>query len=131
MGDLSANFFRREFSCCGSETNGGHPGKRCNNDTVDAELILILEDVRQHFRGNHIIITSGCRCPIHNHHEGGADGSYHLLGKGADFRINNVLDDNVADYLEQRYTDKYGIGRYDRRTHIDSRPYKARWDKRS
>jgi uncharacterized protein YcbK (DUF882 family) len=130
MSNLSTNFSRNEFSCRGINNKGGHPGQWCGNDTVDAELILILEDVRQVFGGNPILITSGCRCPVHNRHEGGADGSFHILGKGADFKIKNVHADNVADYMEQKYPDKYGIGRYVGRTHVDCRFKKARWDTR-
>ena len=39
MGDLSENFSRHEFACkCG-----------CGNDTVDAELIRVLQSVRARF----------------------------------------------------------------------------------
>jgi hypothetical protein len=41
-----------------------------------------------------------------------------------------VHDDKVADYLEEKYPDKYGIGRYIGRTHLDIRKTKARWDNR-
>lgn len=131
MGNLSENFSRREFNCRGSETKGGHPGDLCGDDTVDAELILILEDVRQHFGGKPVKITSGCRCPVHNRHEGGKVGSFHLSGKAADFRIKDIHPDNVSEYLEIKYTGKYGVGRYVGRTHVDSRFEEARWDVRT
>lgn len=40
-----------------------------------------------------------------------------------------VQADDVANYLEKKYTKKYGIGRYKSRTHIGVRHTKARWDK--
>lgn len=130
MSYLSEHFSRNEFSCRGAETKGGHPGQWCGYDTVDAELILILEDLRQHFGGQPVKINSGCRCPVHNRHEDGVDGSYHIPGKGSDIEVRKIHDDFVADYLEKKYPNKYGIGRYVGRTHIDCRSKKARWDKR-
>ncbi|BEB16509.1 hypothetical protein VEE45_23520 [Escherichia coli] len=46
---LSKHFSRKEFKCkCG----------KCDYDTIDAELLVILEDVREHF-GKPVIINSG------------------------------------------------------------------------
>lgn len=116
---LSANFYRDEFECkCG-----------CGFDTVDAELVQVLQDVRDEFDES-ILITSGCRCPKHNAKEGGATTSMHLTGKAADFVVKGIHADLVADYLESLYPDRYGIGRYSGRCHIDVRAKKARWDKR-
>lgn len=117
---LSANFYRDEFECkCG-----------CGFDTVDAELIQVLQDVRDEFDCS-ITITSGCRCAKHNAEEGGATTSMHLQAKAADFTVKKTHADLVADYLESLYPEKYGIGRYTGRTHIDVRAKKVRWDNRS
>ena len=117
MGDLSEHFNRSEFSCkCG-----------CGQDTVDAELIRVLEDLRQSLRGA-IMINSGCRCERHNASEGGSPGSQHIRGKAADIVVSGVDADTVAECLEDKYPGKYGIGRYPGRTHIDVRSGPpARW----
>ena len=116
MGDLSQNFNRSEFACkCG-----------CGFDTVDAELILILEDLRGHF-GTPVVITSGCRCKAHNEREGGSPGSQHLYGRAADFTVVGVPAQSVHAYLMAKYLDSYGIGTYPSWTHVDTRNQKARW----
>jgi len=120
MGDLSLNLNRYEFTCsCG-----------CGLDTVDAELVKVLENTRAHFNAP-IVITGGNRCEKKNAEIGGSSTSKHLDCKAADFRIEGVHADKVADYLIRSYPDKYGIGRYIGRTHCDTRSGKpARWDKR-
>jgi uncharacterized protein YcbK (DUF882 family) len=113
-------FGRHEFACkCG-----------CGFDVVDVELLAVLEYVRDHFERRPVIITSGCRCEMHNKTVGGSPRSQHLLGKAADFKVVGVHPDAVADWLEQEFPGKYGIGRYDGRTHVDVRGWKARWDRR-
>lgn len=113
------NFRREEFTCeCG-----------CGFDTIDYELLEVLEDVRQHF-GNPIIINSGCRCVSRNHAVGGSPHSQHVIGRAADIVVKGIEADSVADYLENKYQNKFGIGRYNGRTHIDTRSGKARWDNR-
>lgn len=101
----------------------------CGGDVVDAELLQVLEDIREYF-GCPVVINSGFRCWIHNKREGGSATSQHLLGKAADIVVIGVHADVVAHYLERIYPDKYGIGRYLGRTHIDVRQNKARWDMR-
>lgn len=117
---LSTHFSRREFACkCG-----------CGFNVVDAELLYVLEALRDYFAAP-ISITSGARCVKHNAAEGGASSSKHLLGIAADIKIQGVSPDAVADWLEKTFPDCYGIGRYNSWTHIDVRAVKARWDKRS
>ena len=113
---VSKNFKRSEFACqCG-----------CGFDAVDVELLQVLQDVRDHF-GKKTHINSGCRCIRHNQYVGGDDDSQHLISKAADivvFWVNPVF---VADYLNRKYPDKFGIGRYTDFTHVDVRAEKARW----
>lgn len=112
---LSEYFDRSEFACkCG-----------CGFDTVDVELLRVLEKVRHHF-GQPITITSGCRCSDHNKKVGGTPTSQHLLGRAADISVKNVLPPVVQAHLEGRYKG-YGIGKYNDFTHIDTRGQKARW----
>lgn len=118
MGDLSRNFSRREFKCQCND---------CNYDTVDSELISVLEDIRQHF-GEPVTINSGNRCPAHNRSVGGGASSQHLYGRAADIVVENIDPDSVALYLKMLYAGKYGIGTYSSFTHIDTRSNgPARW----
>lgn len=115
---LNKYFKRREFACkCG-----------CGTSTVDAELLQVITDVREHF-GVPVVINSGHRCFKHNANVGGAANSQHLTGKAADIRVTGVAPSAVASYLETKYPTKFGIGRYNSFTHIDVRDGKARWGK--
>lgn len=110
-------FTRDEFACkCG-----------CGFNTVDAELLDILETARRKF--GPIIINSGCRCTQHNRNSGGAASSRHIVGKAADIRSNIVSSKELAEYFRTEYPGKYGIGEYGRWVHIDVRSNKARWRK--
>ena len=114
------NFSRKEFACkCG-----------CGFDTIDYELLEVLKDIRIYY-GVPVLINSGCRCVSHNHSVGGSPHSQHVLGRACDFVVKGIDADEVADYLESKYQGKFGIGRYNGRTHIDTRSNgPARWDKR-
>ena len=123
---VSKNFSRYEFECqCG-----------CGFAAADVTLLEALEDARAHFKKTYtnrkviISVTSGNRCHKHNRKVGGAADSHHVKGMAADFVVNNVHADEVADYLEDKYPDRFGIGRYNDRTHLDSRTKPARWDLR-
>lgn len=120
MGDLSKHFSRREFACkCG-----------CGFDAADIELVDVLEDLRRW--GGPVTITGPNRCEAWNAQTPGASpDSTHVKALGADVKCRFKSADEVADYLEQKYPDKYGIGRYKGRTHIDVKPGPARrWDYR-
>jgi uncharacterized protein YcbK (DUF882 family) len=112
----SKYFSRYEFACkCG-----------CGKNTVDAELLAVLEEVREHF-GRPTLINSAHRCAKHNQEQGGSDKSQHLDGKAADIVVAGVSPFDVYDYLNHKYPDTYGLGRYPGFTHIDVREEKARW----
>ncbi len=115
MGDLSVNFDRDEFACkCG-----------CKFDTVDSELLSILEKVRSHF-GKPIIVTSACRCESHNKDIGGSANSYHLKGRASDIKIIGISPKKVEEFINLNYP-KCGLGTYKTFNHIDSRGFKSRW----
>ena len=114
---LSKYFSREEFKCkCGE----------CNQDTVDAELLKILDRIRE-WAGESVIITSGNRCPNHNFNIGGSRNSQHMRSRAADIRVKGKTPKEVQDKFEEWYPDKYGMGRYSKFTHVDSRTGKARW----
>ena len=114
MGDLSEHFSRHEFACkCG-----------CGFDTVDAELLKVLEIIRNHF-DRPITINSGCRCLRYNSRIGGANTSQHLLGRAADIDVKGIDPALVQELAVQLGVG--GIGKYKTFTHIDTRVGHARW----
>lgn len=116
MGDLTLHFSRSEFKCsCG----------KCNFDTVDAGLVLMLEKIRTHFN-KPVVINSACRCAYHNAAVGGGKTSQHLYGRAADIRVVGISPGVVADFAET--LNPGGLGRYGTFTHIDSRNERARWN---
>lgn len=115
MGDLSKYFDRHEFACsCG-----------CGFDTVDHELIILLEAIREQF-DRPITINSGCRCPDHNAAVGGSENSQHLYGRAADIVVKDTPAVIVAEAAKM--LDAPGLGEYENFTHVDSRVGFARWD---
>ncbi|QDY70127.1 D-Ala-D-Ala carboxypeptidase family metallohydrolase [Qingshengfaniella alkalisoli] len=111
---LTQHFKRAEFACnCG-----------CGFNTVDVELVQVLERVRLHY-GKPVVINSGCRCASYNARVGGASGSQHLIGRAADIRISGVDPDEVWSWLNPSHHG--GLGRYGTFTHIDTRDQTARW----
>jgi len=117
MGDISKNFNRAEFHCkCGS----------CKPIAVDAELVNVLQELREH-TAQPITITSSYRCEVHNEHVGGVPSSKHRLGIAADIQVKGFTPKDIAMYLRNSYPDKYGIGEYHDFVHIDVRSGCARW----
>ena len=113
---LSENFSREEFACkCG-----------CGQDLVDAELITVLERLRE-WADAPITITSGNRCQIYNNKIGGSPSSQHLLSKAADIQVKGFTPREVYNILNRWYSDAYGIGQYITFVHIDVRAKKGRW----
>lgn len=113
---LSPHFSRREFACrCG-----------CGASDVNPELLVVLEAVRAKF-SKPVTVVSGLRCAARNARVGGARNSQHMAGTAADIRVAGVPPSDVATWLEQTYTGRFGIGRYASFTHIDVRPVAARW----
>jgi uncharacterized protein YcbK (DUF882 family) len=118
---------RWEFACkCG-----------CGLDTVDAELLLVLESLRAHF-GCAVYIISGCRCSAHDKaiqkkyypdlpYTGT---SQHLFCRAADIRVKKATPREVYEYLHNRYPDRFGMGLYDTFVHIDTKSGAARrWNR--
>jgi len=114
---IGSYFSRSEFACkCG-----------CGFDTVDTELMPILEHVRSHF-GVPVIINSACRCADHNAAVGGSKNSQHLYGRACDIRINGVKPADIAEVLEPILDGWGGMGVYSNFVHIDTRSNgPARW----
>ena len=123
---LAPGFKVREFRC------------RDGSDAImiDQTLVVLLQAIREHFN-KPITITSGYRTAAHNAAVGGAKSSQHLLGRAADFWVEDTPVASVAAYAESLLPGRGGIGRYPkdashpkRRTgwvHIDTRADKSRW----
>ena len=112
----SKYFKREEFACkCG-----------CGFDTVDTDTLEVLEDLRAFFE-KPVIITSGCRCHKHNQSISGQLRSQHVYGRAADVVVKDIAPITVYSYLDGKYKDQYGLGKYDTFTHVDTRSNKARW----
>ena len=114
------NYFKRkEFACkCG-----------CGFDTVDYELLGLCNEVRE-FEGEPVVVSSGCRCELHNLAVGGASKSEHLFARAGDLRVDDP--EKTYRWLCRQYPDKYGFGLYDWGVHVDTRTDgPARWDGRS
>jgi uncharacterized protein YcbK (DUF882 family) len=114
---VSAHFKIKEFA---------QKDYQCDKILIESELIEVLEDVRTHFNMP-VIITSGYRTPEYNKKIGGVKNSQHTKGTAADIKVKMVPASKVQGYLNRKYPNKYGIGRYENFTHIDVREKKARW----
>ena len=117
MGDLSRNFSRAEFAC----------NCNCGMDTVDSQLITVLEQLRAHFKAP-VTINSGNRCSAYNKVRGGAKNSFHQHSKAADIIVQGVDPLIVYNLLHKKYQISYGVGKSEYFTHIDVRPDRARWN---
>jgi uncharacterized protein YcbK (DUF882 family) len=124
---LSAHFDSSEFVC--------HCCKQCTQ--ISGDLIDGLEELSEAFaiygKRASIIIVSGYRCPKHNKAVGGAPNSQHMQGIAADITVKSSVGEiiepsKIADYLEKKYPNSHGIGRYKSWVHFDTRPNKARWN---
>jgi len=115
MTKLSTHFKRSEFACkCG-----------CGFDTVDAELLMVLQWLRYEV-GHPVIVHSGCRCQAYNEKVGGADRSQHLKGRAADISVRDMTPVDIYRIIDKTFSDRLGLIRYDTFVHIDSRNFRYR-----
>ena len=113
---LSPHFERHEFACrCG-----------CGFDTVDVELIQLLENIRNHFN-RRVDINSACRCLEYNRSIGSRDTSRHTQGKAADITVLGIPPNEVHAYVDS-LSDQCGLGSYDTFTHVDVSEKRRRWN---
>lgn len=113
---ISKNFQVKEFAC------------KDGSDIIliNTELVDILQIIRDFF-GSPVIINSAYRTPAHNKKVGGVDDSVHLYGSAADITVRGVKSNDVYDFVNKLFPDKYGLGLYPTFVHIDVRPIKSRW----
>jgi len=132
MGDLTENLSRHEIACADG----------CGFDTSDYELVVAIQKACDHFNAVHqadiiVIITGGNRCKAHNATiKGSSPDSYHIKGKAVDHRFRDrytgehIDPQEVYDYYDGMYPDKYGIIIYSNRIHLDVRVSRFRLDRR-
>jgi uncharacterized protein YcbK (DUF882 family) len=89
-------------------------------------LALRLEAVRTQLGNLAIRITSGWRDPITNSRVGGATRSRHLTGEAADIVVDGLTPEAVQ--VKLNFTWLGGLGYGSTFTHLDIRPYRARFN---
>jgi zinc D-Ala-D-Ala carboxypeptidase len=103
------------------------------NDVVDLPDYIVknliklceqLELIREKLGNKPMIIHSGYRTFQHNQTVGGRKHSFHLFGMAVDFTHSTLSPQAVQRCLNDW---PGGMGCYTTFTHIDIRPYKARW----
>lgn len=83
---LTANFSRDELKCkCGCD--------KCN---MSLPFLLALQTVRD-IVGRPLGVSSGYRCAEHNKAIGGAEHSYHMVGRAAD--VITLTPEETAEIL--------------------------------
>ena len=116
----SPNFKASEFRCkcgCGVKVK------------YNLALLIILEDVRAHFKSI-VDISSATRCWTHNQNVGGANNSKHVTGDAVDISVKGVSAQQVYDYVNtQVYGQFLGLGLYVNKgfVHVDTRGHAVRF----
>ncbi|MBA7551640.1 hypothetical protein ES705_44188 [subsurface metagenome] len=116
LGDLSTNFWSKEFRC---------PCPKCRRKLVRVSSLLLfkLEMVKMAFDGKPVIILSGDRCPEENARVGGYPNSAHIpkpKGKGSDIKIKGVKSIDIGLAAEEVGGLRIGIAKWG--IHVDVRP---------
>lgn len=103
---------------------------QCKDSTpiifIDKELLNVLETVRSRFQAP-VHVNSGYRTISYNYTVSTTYKSKHCMGMAADITVEGIKPEQVQNFLEAEYPDKYGIGKYKNFTHIDTREEKSRW----
>lgn len=97
---------------------------KTENLLVAAELLDLLEEIRNHFNAQ-VIINSGYRTPSWNSKVGGTPNSYHCKGMAADIVVKGHSSKEVAKYADS-IMKQGGIIRYTNFVHVDVRENKYR-----
>ena len=97
---------------------------------MEETLIRALDYIRKELEAP-LRINSAYRSESHNSFVGGVTNSQHRLYKACDVHIDSQeMGDKIEYFFKDYVGDICGIGRYNTFIHIDTRNYKARWDKR-
>lgn len=106
--------------------------------TADVELVRALERIRSSFGDRPVRIHSWYRCRVHNNRPtyqtsaagvpgaGSTDTSWHLGGGAADFSIDGVEPEAIAERIRSLWPRSFGVGIYSWGVHLDIDPRRAR-----
>lgn len=97
-------FTRNEFAC---------PCPRCGGFPVEPaeRLVRVAVQIREHFGGKPVIVSSGVRCQAHNAElPGSSPTSRHMRGLAMDFAVRGVPVAQVLAYTQQLVAQ--GVSRY-------------------
>lgn len=72
--------------------------KCCGVNKMKRRMLKHAEDVRAHFGGKPMIVSSAFRCPKHNREVGGVSKSLHLDGCAMDVYIPGVPSSEIVAY---------------------------------
>ena len=100
MGDISAHFDKREFTCkCG----------KCYRADIDNELIEKLEKLHDLMNASSIIITSGFRCPEWSKSQGGFYNDAHTRGIASDIMVYKYFNTPYTSYDVAEAAERVGF----------------------
>ena len=88
-------FTRNEFAC---------PCPRCGGFPVEPaeRLVRVAVQIREHFGGKPVVVSSGVRCQAHNASlPGSSSTSRHMRGLAMDFAVRGVPAAQVLAYTQQ------------------------------
>ena len=88
-------FTRNEFAC---------PCPRCGGYPVEPaeRLVRVAVQIREHFGGKSVVVSSGVRCQAHNAELPGSSAtSRHMRGLAMDFAVRGVPVGQVLAYTKQ------------------------------
>lgn len=113
------NYFNKsEFACkCG-----------CGLDNINSMLVEELNIARA-IADTPFVITSGCRCEMHNKNVGGLAGSAHTKGLAVDIRTNDSRERfKILQALMLCKFERIGINRHFIHVDIDeTKPFDVAW----
>lgn len=84
----SSEHFTESELCC----------KCCGANKMKRRMLSHAEDVRKHFGGKPMIVSSAFRCAKHNKEVGGVSNSLHLDGCAMDVYIQGVPSSEIVAY---------------------------------
>ena len=116
LGDLSTNFWSKEFRC---------PCQKCRRKKVRVSSLLLfkLEMVKMAFDGKLVIVLSGNRCLEENKRVGGYPDSEHIPnpdGEAADIKIKGIKPIDIGLAAEKIGGMRIGIAKT--YCHLDIKP---------
>jgi uncharacterized protein YcbK (DUF882 family) len=108
----------------------------CNTGQLAIGLLILLEELKTHYNGAPVTLTSGARCRKYNTLIGSNNRSQHAvthddqIAEAVDVQVSGVTPRQLYTHMCQLpYANLLGLGLYQGKgfVHIDIRGYGARW----